>query len=71
MTLNVPAGEPKSLSPTDNRDGADYSEMESKDPTELTDLEKFALNGKPRLGEFRKCQVSLNFLTELNCCVLI
>jgi hypothetical protein len=44
-------------SPSSSRDGPDFGAIESKDPSELTDRERFALNGKPRLGDFQKCEV--------------
>ena len=51
------SGNPISLSPEGLRDGANYEELEAKDPSRLTDDEKFALNGKPRLGTTTRAQV--------------
>jgi len=50
-------GNPISLSPEGLRDGVNYDELEAKDPSRLTDDEKFALNGKPRLGATTRAQV--------------
>ncbi len=53
------SGDPISLSPEGSRDGVNYEELEAKDPARLTDDEKFALNGKPRLGTTTRAQVTI------------
>ena len=54
------SGNPISLSPEGSRDGINYDELEAKDPSSLTDDEKFALNGKPRLGTTTRAQVMIS-----------
>ena len=57
--VKLPTGEPIPVQPECSTDGANYEELEAKDPSSLTDDERFALNGKPRLGDVIKTQVKL------------
>ena len=58
-------GDPIPLHPERSTDGANYEELEAKDPSSLTDAERFALNGKPRLGDITKTQVQLYIFQNL------
>ena len=40
-------------------EGVDYAELDAKKPEELTEEEKIALLGRPRLGDVTKIQIRI------------
>ena len=40
-------------------EGVNYEEIDAKDPEELTEVEKIALLGRPRLGDHTKIQIRI------------
>ena len=40
-------------------EGVDYAELDAKDPESLTEEEKIALLGRPRLGDVTKIQIRI------------
>merc|ERR1719420_2043431 len=53
-------GEPKHLAgPPGEGEGVNYAEIDAKDPETLTEEEKIALLGRPRLGDVTKIQIRI------------
>lgn len=52
-------------------EGVDYEEIDAKDPDTLTEVEKIALLGRPRLGDVTKLQIrikeSKEFKVNISC----
>ena len=42
-----------------NAEGVNYAEIDAKDPETLTEEEKIALLGRPRLGDITKIQIGI------------
>merc|ERR1719189_826925 len=54
VVMYVVIGEPKHLA-----EGVNYAEIDAKDPEALTEEEKIALLGRPRLGDVTKIQIRI------------
>merc|ERR1719458_1131163 len=54
VVMYVVIGEPKHLS-----EGVNYEELDAKKPEDLTEEEKIALLGRPRLGDITKIQIRI------------
>merc|ERR1711981_388060 len=54
VVMYVVIGEPKHLA-----EGVNYAEIDAKDPEALTEEEKIALLGRPRLGDITKIQIRI------------
>merc|ERR1712168_1787015 len=52
--MYVVIGEPRHIA-----EGVDYAELDAKDPESLTEEEKIALLGRPRLGDVTKIQIRI------------
>merc|ERR1712051_354925 len=52
--MYVVIGEPRHIS-----EGVDYAELDAKKPEDLTEEEKIALLGRPRLGDVTKIQIRI------------
>ena len=51
-------------------EGVDYAELDAKKPEELTEEEKIALLGRPRLGDVTKIQIRIRESKEFKVCKL-
>ncbi len=51
-------------------EGVDYAELDAKKPEELTEEEKIALLGRPRLGDVTKIQIRIRESKEFKVKVL-
>merc|ERR1711997_471887 len=54
VVMYVVIGEPRHIA-----EGVDYAELDAKKPEELTEEEKIALLGRPRLGDVTKIQIRI------------
>merc|ERR1719219_3133230 len=55
VVMYVVIGEPRHIAgPSGEGEGVDYAELDAKDPESLTEEEKIALLGRPRLGDVTK-----------------
>merc|ERR1712227_308757 len=53
-------GEPRHIAgPPGEGEGVDYAELDAKKPEDLTEEEKIALLGRPRLGDVTKIQIRI------------
>merc|ERR1712036_141153 len=60
VVMYVVIGEPKHLAgPPGEGEGVNYAEIDAKDPEALTEVEKIALLGRPRLGDVTKIQIRI------------
>merc|ERR1712226_376146 len=60
VVMYVVIGEPKHLAgPPGEGEGVNYAEIDAKDPEALTEEEKIALLGRPRLGDVTKIQIRI------------
>jgi solute carrier family 8 (sodium/calcium exchanger) len=60
VVMYVVIGEPKHLAgPPGEGEGVNYEEIDAKDPETLTEEEKIALLGRPRLGDVTKIQIRI------------
>merc|ERR1712141_392133 len=60
MGMYVVIGEPRHIAgPPGEGEGVDYAELDAKKPEELTEEEKIALLGRPRLGDITKIQIRI------------
>lgn len=60
VVMYVVIGEPKHLAgPPGEGEGVNYAEIDAKDPETLTEEEKIALLGRPRLGDITKIQIRI------------
>merc|ERR1711994_1128078 len=58
--MYVVIGEPRHIAgPPGEGEGVDYAELDAKKPEELTEEEKIALLGRPRLGDVTKIQIRI------------
>jgi len=60
VVMYVVIGEPRHIAgPPGEGEGVDYAELDAKKPEELTEEEKIALLGRPRLGDVTKIQIRI------------
>merc|ERR1712172_338535 len=60
VVMYVVIGEPRHISgPPGEGEGVDYAELDAKKPEDLTEEEKIALLGRPRLGDVTKIQIRI------------
>merc|ERR1712141_945536 len=60
VVMYVVIGEPRHIAgPSGEGEGVDYAELDAKDPESLTEEEKIALLGRPRLGDVTKIQIRI------------
>jgi len=60
VVMYVVIGEPRHISgPPGEGEGVDYAELDGKKPEDLTEEEKIALLGRPRLGDVTKIQIRI------------
>merc|ERR1711881_284927 len=60
VVMYVVIGEPRHIAgPSGEGEGVDYAELDAKNPEELTEEEKIALLGRPRLGDVTKIQIRI------------
>merc|ERR1712066_775161 len=60
VVMYVVIGEPRHIAgPAGEGEGVDYAELDAKNPEELTEEEKIALLGRPRLGDVTKIQIRI------------
>merc|ERR1711997_1240717 len=60
VVMYVVIGEPSHISgPPGEGEGVDYAELDAKKPEDLTEEEKIALLGRPRLGDVTKIQIRI------------
>merc|ERR1712002_1376159 len=59
LIMYVEIGEPRHIAEGKEGEGVDYSELDAKDPEELTEEEKIALLGRPCLGANTKIQIRI------------
>merc|ERR1711881_431967 len=60
VVMYVVIGEPRHIAgPSGEGEGVDYAELDAKKPEELTEEEKIALLGRPRLGDVTKIQIRI------------
>merc|ERR1712066_194683 len=60
VVMYVVIGEPRHIAgPAGEGEGVDYAELDAKKPEELTEEEKIALLGRPRLGDVTKIQIRI------------
>ncbi|XP_040565282.1 sodium/calcium exchanger Calx isoform X2 [Lepeophtheirus salmonis] len=60
VIMYVTIGEPKHIAgDIGSGEGVNYEELDSKDPETLTEEEKIALLGRPRLGDITKIQIRI------------
>jgi solute carrier family 8 (sodium/calcium exchanger) len=60
VILYVAIGEPRHIAgPPGEGEGVNFEELDAKDPEELTEIEKVALLGRPRLGDITKIQIRI------------
>jgi len=60
VVMYVSIGEPRHIAgPAGEGEGVDYAELDAKKPEELTEEEKIALLGRPRLGDVTKIQIRI------------
>jgi len=60
VVMYVVIGEPRHISgPPGEGEGVDYAELDEKKPEDLTEEEKIALLGRPRLGDVTKIQIRI------------
>merc|ERR1712149_162592 len=60
VVMYVVIGEPRHIAgPPGEGEGVDYAELDAKKPEDLTEEEKIALLGRPRLGDVTKIQIRI------------
>merc|ERR1711944_73406 len=60
VVMYVVIVEPRHIAgPSGGGEGVDYAELDAKDPESLTEEEKIALLGRPRLGDVTKIQIRI------------
>jgi len=60
VVMYVNLGEPKHIAGASGEgEGVNYEELDAKDPEDLTEDEKVALLGRPRLGDITKIQIRI------------
>merc|ERR1712242_43605 len=60
VVMYVVIGEPRHIAgPPGEGEGVNYAEIDAKDPEALTEEEKIALLGRPRLGDVTKIQIRI------------
>ena len=59
LTLNPPIWKRFPLTSFSSTEGVNYEEIDAKDPDQLTEVEKIALLGRPRLGDITKVQIRI------------
>merc|ERR1712029_918489 len=60
VVMCVVIGEPRHIAgPPGEGEGVDYAELDAKKPEDLTEEEKIALLGRPRLGDVTKIQIRI------------
>merc|ERR1711937_758438 len=59
LIMYVNIGEPRQIAEGKEGEGVDYSVLDAKDPESLTEEEKIALLGRPRLGTNSKIQIRI------------
>merc|ERR1712012_1436295 len=59
LIMYVEIGEPRHIAEGKEGEGVDYSELDAKNPEELTEEEKIALLGRPCLGNNPKLQIRI------------
>ena len=52
-------------------EGVNYAEIDAKDPETLTEEEKIALLGRPRLGDITKIQIRIRESKEFKVMIII
>lgn len=58
--MYVVIGEPRHIAgPSGEGEGVNYEELDAKDPEDLTEEEKIAMLGRPRLGDVTKIQIRI------------
>jgi len=59
VVMYVVIGEPRHIAGATPGEGINYDELDAKKPEELTEEEKIALLGRPRLGDVTKIQIRI------------
>merc|ERR1712193_138066 len=59
LIMYVNIEEPRHIAEGKEGEGVDYAELDAKKPEELTEEEKIALLGRPRLGDVTKIQIRI------------